>query len=178
MQLDIFFLDEYAATCLNVSALFFTIAGICTGSINRNVYKAISKAINFLMITVGGIYFLLAIIGSGFTWYEDIKFHMLKIDSNAVLLIALAATIGTIVLGRKYSENRSRADANKIKDLNDEISNLKNKINNKDEKYIELKEKYIELHAQNRSLIEKLNHTTNVMGEMIKKYEGEKHENE
>lgn len=178
MQLDIFNLNEFTAACLNVSALFFTIAGISSGSIFHKGYKVISTIVHYVMITLGGVYFLLAILGSGFVWYEDIKTHMLQIDSNAVLLIALSATIGTIVLSRKYSENRSKADENTIKLLNNEIIGLKQKINNKDSKYLELAEKYSLLKSENQSLINKLNQTTKVMEQMNRKIDGVKQKDE
>jgi DNA mismatch repair ATPase MutS len=130
------------------------------------------------MITLGGIYFMLAIIGSGFIWYEDIKNHMLRIDSNAVLLIALAATIATIVLSRKYSENKSKADENTIQLLNNETLNLKQKINEKDLKYLELTEQYNALSSQNRSLVSKLNQTTTVMEQINRKIDGGKQRDE
>ncbi|MGO4542311.1 hypothetical protein [Paenibacillus sp. 2TAB19] len=178
MQLEIFILDDFKVACLNVSALFFTISGISSGSIFHKVHKAISTAVQYIMITLGGIYFLLAIIGSGFIWYKEINNHMLQIDSNAVLMIALGATIGAIVLNRKFSENRAKADNSKITMLNHEILNLKQKINDKDMKHIELVESYNALNSQNRTLIKKLNQTTKVMEQVNRKIDGGKQKDE
>ncbi|MGE6668166.1 hypothetical protein [Paenibacillus xylanexedens] len=178
MQLEIFHLNDYVLACLNISALFFTISGIGYGSISSKNKTLPVKIIYYLFISLGAGYFLLAIIGTGFSGYDKIEKHIMEINPNSVLLIALAATIAAIVLGRKHAENKSNIDEKTIKLLREDITTLKNKINEKDMNFIELKDRYNELKLKYSQLSGKLNHTTDVMEKINRRFEGGKKKDE
>lgn len=104
LGLDLYEFSLFQLSVFNIGAFFLTLTGLNQGSIYNKKINFGSMIFKKINIAIGIFMIILAAFANGFKYYFELENFILKIDTNALLLLGIAVTLWSFKLSDDKQE--------------------------------------------------------------------------
>ncbi|GAA3411666.1 hypothetical protein ACFFNY_20615 [Paenibacillus hodogayensis] len=98
LGLNLYDFNEFQLNVFNIGAFFLTLTGLNLGSSSNNRKNSILRLLKKVNIGIGIFMIILAAFASGFKYYSILSELVNDINTNALLLMGIAATLWSFKL--------------------------------------------------------------------------------
>lgn len=127
LGLNIYSFSTFQLNAFNIGAFFLTLTGLNQGSVTNKTINKGSIGLRSINIGIGIFMLILAAFAKGFKYYDFLAVIINSIDTNALLLLGIAATLWSFKLSDEKSLNTENHYNKKLQDYREKYLNEKEK---------------------------------------------------
>lgn len=149
LGLNVYSFNTFQLNAFNIGAFFLTLTGLNQGSITNIKINKGSNGLRSINISIGVFFLILTAFAEGFKYYDDLAGIINSIDTNALLLLGIAANLWSFRLSDEKSSNTENHYSKKLQEYREKYLDEK-------EKKINLSNQLEELQDRNKQLVNAL----------------------